>query len=201
MEEKRPKVLALYQAVLQLLDAGADINALKVSDITDCAGIGKGTAYEYFKSKEEIIASALTYDLDKKIRAELVYLENCPRFAERIRRIFDWITTQHAEQKSFTRYLRLTTQICEVNAALLAAIKEKQQELGGGPVMLIEKICRQGKESGEIRSDIPAKAATIQVLADLTAFVMYLERRQETCELEPEWMKDFLCGGLIKSLA
>ena len=57
MEETRPKVLALYEAVLKLLDEGADINTLKVSDMTERAGIGKGTAYDYFKSKEEIIAA------------------------------------------------------------------------------------------------------------------------------------------------
>ena len=45
------KVLLIYQAVPQMLKEGADINTLKVSEITERAGIGKGTAYEYFSSK------------------------------------------------------------------------------------------------------------------------------------------------------
>ena len=52
MKETRPKVLALYRGVLELLDEGADVNTIKVSDITAKAGIGKGTAYDYFKSRE-----------------------------------------------------------------------------------------------------------------------------------------------------
>ena len=51
------KVLAMYRAVVDLINEGNDIKVLKVSDITGCAGIGKGTAYEYFSSKEEIISS------------------------------------------------------------------------------------------------------------------------------------------------
>ena len=46
------KVLALYQAVIEFINEGCDINTLKVADITGRAGIGKGTAYEYFSSKE-----------------------------------------------------------------------------------------------------------------------------------------------------
>ena len=52
------KVRLLYEAVLAMVTNGWDINRMKVSDITAQAGIGKGTAYEYFSSKEEIIANA-----------------------------------------------------------------------------------------------------------------------------------------------
>lgn len=41
--ELKPKVRALYEAVLELLNENADISTMKVSDITSRAGIGKGT--------------------------------------------------------------------------------------------------------------------------------------------------------------
>ena len=46
------KELAIYQGVLRLLEQGADIHALKASDIAAAAGLGKGTLYNYFSSKE-----------------------------------------------------------------------------------------------------------------------------------------------------
>ncbi len=49
--ELKPKVRALYEAVLELLNENADISTMKVSDITSRAGIGKGTAYDYFKKQ------------------------------------------------------------------------------------------------------------------------------------------------------
>lgn len=50
--EKLPaKVLQMYRAVLELMEEGADVTTLRVSTITERAGIGKGTAYEYFTSR------------------------------------------------------------------------------------------------------------------------------------------------------
>ena len=63
-KEYLPKEKAIYQAVLALLEEGADLNSLTVSEITKRAGIGKGTAYEYFSDKEEMIAKALFYNIE-----------------------------------------------------------------------------------------------------------------------------------------
>lgn len=58
-----PKVIALYDAVTALSGEGADLTRLKVSDIAAKAGIGKGTTYEYFKSREELIVKAVLYNI------------------------------------------------------------------------------------------------------------------------------------------
>ncbi len=60
--EYLPKEKAIYQAVIELFEEGADINNLTVAEITGKAGIGKGTAYEYFSGKEEMIAKAIFYN-------------------------------------------------------------------------------------------------------------------------------------------
>lgn len=60
--EYLPKEKAIYQAVIELFEEGADINNLTVAEITARAGIGKGTAYEYFSGKEEMIAKAFFYN-------------------------------------------------------------------------------------------------------------------------------------------
>lgn len=68
------KEMLMYQAVIKMVQEDYDINSIKVSDITSRAGIGKGTAYEYFSCKEEIIVKALlfdTYSHLKKIEAIL----------------------------------------------------------------------------------------------------------------------------------
>ena len=40
-----PKVRQMYEAVIQLLEEGMDMEDIRVSTITERAGIGKGTAY------------------------------------------------------------------------------------------------------------------------------------------------------------
>ena len=65
--EPSEKVLRMYEAVHSFMLEKRDISTIKVVDITSAAGIGKGTAYEYFSSKEEIIASAMAYEYKNKI--------------------------------------------------------------------------------------------------------------------------------------
>lgn len=59
-EDKIPgKKQAVYDAVCAFIEEGRDTSALTVSEITKRAGIGKGTAYEYFDSKEEMVNGAV----------------------------------------------------------------------------------------------------------------------------------------------
>lgn len=199
MKESRPKALALYQAVLELLDEGRDIYSIKVSDITKQAGIGKGTAYEYFKSKEELIACALLNDVEEKMLAEKENLDRLPSFEEKISYAFDWILRHFREQKSFTRLLRLTTHPCEVSTALLEELSKRRTDACSPPKRLFE-LCQEGKEKGQIRQEIPLSAACMLTLGSLMSFVIYLEGQENMPELGEEEMKNFLCKSLMNQL-
>lgn len=199
MKETRPKVLALYRGVLELLDEGADVNTIKVSDITAKAGIGKGTAYDYFKSREEIIACALLYDVDRKIEEEQEELMRHKGFSGKIVYAFDWMERRFREQKVFVRILRLTTEGSGLSGTLLEELQKRKKE-GCGPLKILLEICKEGKELGEIREDIPVSAACITSLANMAAFVMYLEKNELMPEVDTVWMKEFLCKGLLNQL-
>lgn len=200
MKETRPKVLALYRGVLELLDEGADVNIIKVSDITARAGIGKGTAYDYFKSREEIIACALLYDMEQKVEAEQEKLRRYKGFSRKIEYIFDWIERHTREEKSFAQILRLTTQKTGMSSSILEELRKKRKVCGYGPIKVLWEICREGKESGEVRAEIPTSATCIAVLSGMTGFVMYLENREKMPEIDTVWMKRFLREGLLNQL-
>ena len=199
MKETRPKVLALYRGVLELLDEGEDVNTIKVSDITAKAGIGKGTAYDYFKSREEIIACALLYDVDQKIEEEEEELARHEGFCEKVIYAFDWMERRFREQKVFVRILRLTTEGSGLSSTILEEL-QKRKKMGCGPLRVLMKMCREGKERGEIRKDIPVSVACIASLANMAAFVMYLEKSEQMPEIDTGWMKEFLCKGLLVRL-
>lgn len=199
MEETRPKVLALYRGVLELLDEGANVNEIKVSDITNRAGIGKGTAYEYFKSREEIIAGALLYDVDRKITEKKEELDRHEGFFNKVIYAFDWMERRFQEQKVFVRILRLTAEGSGLSGTILEEL-QKRKQAGCGPLRVLWEMCREGKETGEIREEIPISAAFIATLSSMAAFVMYLERSSEMPELDSAWMRNFLCDGLLNQL-
>ena len=54
-DTRKEREIALYEAALRLIARGVSPAAMKVQQIADEAGIGKGTVYEYFASKEEIL--------------------------------------------------------------------------------------------------------------------------------------------------
>ncbi len=64
-KELSPKEKAIYEAIIELFGQGADLSTLTVAEITGKAGIGKGTAYEYFSDKEEMIAKAIFYHVEQ----------------------------------------------------------------------------------------------------------------------------------------
>lgn len=48
---RKERETALYEAALRLIAKGVNPAAMKVQQIADEAGIGKGTVYEYFASR------------------------------------------------------------------------------------------------------------------------------------------------------
>ena len=85
------KELLMYKAVIEMVQENYDINSIKVSDITSRAGIGKGTAYEYFGSKEEIIVKALFYDTYVHILNVEKIMKSDKKFKEKYYQKKNWI--------------------------------------------------------------------------------------------------------------
>ena len=95
------KVRLLYEAVLAMVTNGWDINRMKVSDITAQAGIGKGTAYEYFSSKEEIIANAVLYDVEMRLAHVLEITKGEGDFAGKFVQILTYMEEVFAKRQAF----------------------------------------------------------------------------------------------------
>ncbi len=60
-----PKEIAAFRGLLQLAAGGRHFSNIKVQDIATAAGIGKGTLYEYFSSKEDILSCTMLYTLQQ----------------------------------------------------------------------------------------------------------------------------------------
>ena len=78
--KKTDKVIAIYHAVEDIIAEGVDLATMRVSDIAAKAGIGKGTTYEYFTSKEELVVKAMIYLVDSMTKRILNNMERRIRF-------------------------------------------------------------------------------------------------------------------------
>lgn len=91
------KVQRIYEAISELVQENREIAALKVQEITSRAGIGKGTAYEYFSSKEEIILHAGLWICFQQNRELLKELEKYDNFQSKFMFLLGWMEN-HKEQ-------------------------------------------------------------------------------------------------------
>ena len=57
----------IYQTIRKMMETSGDIQELRMSDIAAQAGIGKGTLYLYFNSKEELIIKTLLYIITQQV--------------------------------------------------------------------------------------------------------------------------------------
>ena len=61
MDNHAARKAAVYEAALQLIARGVSPAAMTIQQLDDTAGIGKGTVYGYFSSKEEILQGLAEY--------------------------------------------------------------------------------------------------------------------------------------------
>lgn len=160
MQEKKylanppEKVLQIYRAVVDMVNEGSDINHMKVSEITARAGIGKGTAYEYFSSKEELITKALSYDVNGKLKLVEGIVKSSDSFERKNYKILDFIEEKFAEVQTFCTLVRIGTGSYEISESLREAYEQLQDDISCNRAEeLIDRLMEQGMEEGAIREE------------------------------------------------
>lgn len=165
MEEKlSPKVEALYKAVMELLLEGREIRKMKVSEITERAGIGKGTAYEYFESREELLVHALNYQ--QKIWADNVQKELADKntFTEKMDCLFDLIDNIIKRVKK-----EALEEVC--NLFFLSPIFSRKR--CGGLNELLYSMVKNAKRGGELREEFPDEYIVLALSGKLFNYITF----------------------------
>lgn len=85
------KVTCIFEAVIRLYTKGTYFHMMTVAEIAKEAGIGKGTVYEYFSTKEEIIWKAVAFHCRKNVDHIHGELKKQPTFLEKFDVLFHWL--------------------------------------------------------------------------------------------------------------
>ena len=127
-----PKVTAMYRAVSTLLREDKDISEMSVSMITGLAGIGKGTAYEYFDSKEEIIVCALLYEIRTVTEQASHQIQTCPDLETQIHRMLLLVEEHSQCVDAIMAFLHLLTDHSKEGNLLRQRIAEQKEKRARG---------------------------------------------------------------------
>lgn len=192
-----PKVLKMYKAVNQLLEEGADPGSLRVSTITDRAGIGKGTAYEYFDSKDEIVIYAVVYQMQMAMIELEKGLQERKTFREQINFLLDEVSAQEGQQNSFLKQIHLLTDNTEFSRqvqGMMASAAHKRYQL----VQLFRQLLGEAVERGELRKDLPLDYMVYSMGGRVLAYMVAVSGGGLQMELSR--MRDLIYKGILDEL-
>lgn len=193
MEEKlSPKVEALYRAVMALLLEGRQIRKMKVSEITEKAGIGKGTAYEYFESKEELLVDALDYFEKIWTESAREELSRCGSFMETVECLFDMLDSMMKRVKREA--------LVEISNLFFFSPIVKEEK--GCIVMQLYDIAEKGRRGGELKEELPDDYIVLTLKGRIFEYISHcMDIKNNLSNICPsEQIKKYLLNGIRMEL-
>jgi AcrR family transcriptional regulator len=138
----------LFDAALKLF-AQRGFLKTTVEDITEEADVGKGTFFNYFPSKEQLLDSFSDSRIEK-IRSALDAIEKKEStVADAVKRMYFDLSQDPGRSQELTRSMLLTML---TNQAVWGRVCTRMRESQD----LLTKIFQLGKRRGEVRDDVPA---------------------------------------------
>lgn len=158
--DKREQIL---NAMEQLMCIMPD-KEISVHLIAEKAGIGKGSVYYYFESKEEILDAVVERSYKKAIHEYFSGIDTEAPALEKIKVLFCSMIKQefHDNQKNLIRTLHLHENMLLHNKMKLVAIQEVSP--------ILTALLTEGCAEGSIHTDTPKESAEM-IVAVITFFL------------------------------
>ncbi len=166
-KEKQSKREMILKAAYELFVKKGYLDA-KIIDIADAAGIGKGTVYEYFESKDAIFMELFKTEvadgykkLPELLNAEL----DCENKLKKYIEVELENTSRYTFSKNFVLDLLLKSDAFQ-NPSLIEAINQLMTD----KFRIMHQIIEQGIQRGEFRNSDPL-LATVAIMGAVNHFI------------------------------
>ena len=193
------KETAVYEGIIDLIRRGADIYAVKVSDIAAAAGMGKGTVYDYFSSKEEMIAKAVIYCMKKSILAIQTVMEEKQGFREKFFAALHSVDREAEHGMNVFEVLNAGGDAHKLRPWLCGAqsLNENMDMIYG----LTDELIEAGKAEGAISPGEDAYYNRMAVYSAIAGYCIYKKNQAHFCGVETDRAKGAAHDMLVRMLA
>lgn len=164
------KEIEIYKAVFNLAKSGKDFNDLRVQEIADAANMGKGTLYEYFKSKDEILEKSFDYFLQEEFIHAHHLLAKSETFEEKIRQILWQLVHQNDQCSSFEILFANYQRIGIKN--LIEKSREKMHAVVPNFIEILDVIIEAGVQEKVILESDDSEYQRFVLLSSIAGFTM-----------------------------
>lgn len=176
-EETRAKIL--HDSMLYFARNG--FAGTKISDLAKHIGIGQGTLYVYFESKEELFQEIFQLTNNTKDIRELKLLTKLPLSAKKkIQKLSNTIMTNLMQDEVYAAKVALNTQMMFEKKDFTSSETTYQSEL----YRLTEEMVVQGQKEGSVVEGVPMK------LVDYYWGVVYLYALKKLFTTEYEMISE-----------
>lgn len=198
-EKKNDKIIAVYHAVEELMTEGADLSSMRVSDIAARAGIGKGTTYEYFSSKEEMVVKAIIYLVGSMVKRVLNAMEKLPSFEKKFMLLLDEMEEKAKQRTCILKYLEMVRDmnLCQQMHDVIAGDAEAQNS---NPMRIISYLIEEGKKENLIGKKYPQSYMEMTIFSRVLSFVLFIDDDLNPKDCTKEEMKKELYSGICREL-
>ena len=200
MENLPEKEVKIYAAVGALIKEGKDVSNLTISEISNRAGIGKGTTYEYFESKEELIFKALHYFVIDSLKVVLLKMLDEGSFKDKFYSVMDYMWDSRLKEDTIQSILSF---VRNLNPSVKEAPRTKNSEKYDPCTatnfieMLLKQYLDSGFEEGIFTEEDEAYRKNVLSSQVLLFLFLMKDIREEERKSEIE---DYVYNGMIMLL-
>lgn len=200
MKNYSEKEICIFNGILSLCKEGKKIYNITVQDIATAANMGKGTLYEYFSSKEDIILNAVVYFLTQDtLEAQHIAAQDIP-FKNKVFCLYDLL--HNSMDKGFAMITRAVLSGDAVDIPqLISRHSDYVQKAVEKSNAIIMDILTSGQKEGAIRLDFDSEYIAMAIRANLGCITscQHLPQCSESvCQIEQK--KQTAYTLLLKSL-
>lgn len=192
------KVLRMYDAVIRLIEEGEDASGIRVSTITDRAGIGKGTAYDYFDTKEDIVACAVVFHIRRIFNLLEQELQKQETFEKQLSWLLEEMGRESNRKYCFIRMVHILTDNSDFSRQVRQKMMSKSFKRYH-PVNVFGRILQQGVDRGELRGDLPIEFMVYTIFSGLLTYMLSIST-EECFHVNPRTMKSYVHQQIMREL-
>lgn len=157
-EEKRRNIALSCRELL--LENG--INSLTISQIAKEAGIGKGTIYEYFENKEDIVFEIIRTFIAEHEKKLLALADESSTTKEKLFHFFHLLFENELSRKQLKVYKEfLAISLTNEPEEMLVFSEQCKDKF----ITILNQIVEAGRRSGEIKKDITISTSSLMLFS------------------------------------
>jgi AcrR family transcriptional regulator len=192
------KKIIIFNAVIDLIKEQGIHTGIKISDIAKRANIGKGTVYEYFVNKDELLVETAFHIIDTNknyiVDTESTHLD----FVNHVEDLINKVLTINYNISSMIRYEDLGN---VMDKEMQIKIHNKIMETQEIYLNYFKTIVQKGIEENLVTQDYSRFTLEASLMTLMTMCINYVHTKKDVTNVEKEQFVSELTKLIIKMLA